>query len=244
MIGPIINAAAIIVGGTAGLVRERPLSVANESFFKVALGVFAVWFGLRLTWFSLNGPIGHQMVQLLIVILALMAGKLFGRLLRLQDLSNRLGRSARQHISEADQNDPRRLEKGFKTCAALFCAAPLGILGAIQDGLSDYYHPLAVKGLMDGLATLGFARMFGSGVVLAAIPVFALQGTISLLCAALLKPVLEIHHLIDPVNAAGGMLVFAVGLVILELKKIELSAYLPSLLFAPLIAWLLAPKVA
>jgi len=97
---------------------------------------------------------------------------------------------------------------------------------------------------MDGLATLGFARMFGSGVVLAAIPVFALQGTISLLCAALLKPVLEIHHLIDPVNAAGGMLVFAVGLVILELKKIELSAYLPSLLFAPLIAWLLAPKVA
>ncbi|PWU18527.1 MAG: hypothetical protein C5B50_08855 [Verrucomicrobia bacterium] len=242
MIGPILNAAAILVGGAVGLTRKRPFSAANESFFKVALGVFAIWFGLRLTWISLQGPVGHQMVQLLIAVLALMLGKLFGRFVRLQELSNRLGRSARQNISEAAQNDPRRLEKGFKTCAALFCAAPLGILGAIQDGLSDYYQPLAVKSVMDGLATFGFARMFGPGVGLAALPVFALQGTISLSCSRILKPFLDLHHLTDPTNVAGGLLVFAVGLVILELKKIELAAYLPSLVFAPLIAWLFASK--
>jgi uncharacterized membrane protein YqgA involved in biofilm formation len=33
-------------------------------------------------------------------------------------------------------------------------------------------------------------------------------------------------------------LVFSVALVILELKKIELADYLPSLIFAPLLAWL------
>ena len=38
-------------------------------------------------------------------------------------------------------------------------------------------------------------------------------------------------------NAAGGLLVFSVALVILELKKIELADYLPSLIFAPLLAW-------
>ena len=36
----------------------------------------------------------------------------------------------------------------------------------------------------------------------------------------------------------GGFLVVSVALVILEIKKIELADYLPSLFFAPLITWL------
>jgi len=34
------------------------------------------------------------------------------------------------------------------------------------------------------------------------------------------------------------MLVFCVALIILELKKVELADYLPSLLIAPLLTWL------
>jgi len=73
--------------------------------------------------------------------------------------------------------------------------------------------------------------------MLAALPVLAFQGTLTLVCAQFLKPFLEAHGLIDPVNAAGGLLVFSVALVILELKKIELADYLPSLAFAPLLTW-------
>jgi hypothetical protein len=121
----------------------------------------------------------------------------------------------------------------------LFCAAPLAILGSVQDGLSGYCYPLAVKAVMDGLATMGFVLLFRWGVLFAALPVLAFQGTITLLCAQLLKPFLEAHRLVDSVNAAGGLLVFCVALVILELKKIELADYLPSLAFAPLLTWLL-----
>ena len=106
--------------------------------------------------------------------------------------------------------------EGFKTCAALFCAAPLGILGAVQDGLSGYYYSLGVKAVMDGLATMGFVSIFGWGVMLAALPVLALQGSVTLACAQFLKPFLEAHSLVDPLNAAGGLLVFSVALVILE----------------------------
>jgi len=74
--------------------------------------------------------------------------------------------------------------------------------------------------------------------MLAALPVLVFQGTITLLSAQFLKPFLEAHGLVDAVNAAGGLLVFSVALVILALKKIELADYLPSLIFAPLIAWL------
>jgi uncharacterized membrane protein YqgA involved in biofilm formation len=43
--------------------------------------------------------------------------------------------------------------------------------------------------------------------------------------------------LLDPINATAGMLVFCIALIILDLKKIELADYLPSLVFAPLLAW-------
>ena len=239
MIGTALNVAGILIGGVAGLARRKPLSPAHESFFKVALGAFTVFYGLRLTWMSLNGSFLQILKQLLIAVLALMLGKMAGRLLRLQKMSNRLGRDARERIAAAKPADPRRLSEGFKTCAALFCAAPLAILGPVQDGLSGYYYPLAVKAVIDGLATMGFVSLFGWGVMLAALPVLAFQGTITLVCAQFLKPLLETHSLVDPVNATGGLLVFCVALVILELKRIELADYLPSLAFAPLLAWVL-----
>jgi uncharacterized membrane protein YqgA involved in biofilm formation len=73
--------------------------------------------------------------------------------------------------------------------------------------------------------------------MIAALPVLVFQGTITLACAQYLRPFLETHSLVDPVNATGGLLVCTVALVILQLKKIELADYLPSLAFAPMIAW-------
>ena len=166
-----------------------------------------------------------------------MLGRIAGQLLHLQKMSNSLGRQARERMSASKPADPRQLSEGFKTCAALFCAAPLAVLGSVQDGLSGYYSPLAVKAVMDGLATMSFISMFGWGVMFAALPVLVFQGTITLVCAQYFRPLLETHYLVDSVNTAGGLLVFSVALVILQLKKIELADYLPSLVFAPLLAW-------
>jgi hypothetical protein len=238
MMGTILNVAGILIGGLAGLSRRRALSPATESNLRVILGAFTVYYGLRLTWLSVGGSFRHVLKQVFIAVLALSLGKLAGRLLRLQAMSNHLGRRARERMGAARADDPRRLSEGFKVCAALFCAAPLGLLGAVQDGLSEYFYPLGVKAVMDGLATMGFVSVFGRGVMLSALPVLALQGTLTLACGQFLKPFLEAHGLLDSVNAAGGLLVFAVALVILGLKKIGLADYLPSLLFAPLLTWL------
>jgi uncharacterized membrane protein YqgA involved in biofilm formation len=236
-----LNVAGILVGTLGGLVRPKPFSAAQESYLKVALGAFTVYYGLRLTWLSLGGSFSQILLKVLIAILALMLGRLTGRLLRLQKASNRLGQYARSQIGAARPDDPRRLGAGFKTCAALFCAAPLGIIGSILDGLSGYFCVLGIKAVMDGLACRGFVASFGWGVLLSALPVLALQGTLTLLSAWGLKPILESHSaagLSDSLNAVAGLLVFSVALVILGLKKIELADYLPSLAFAPLLSWL------
>jgi uncharacterized membrane protein YqgA involved in biofilm formation len=239
MIGTILNVTGILVGGIAGLIRRRPLSPASESYFKVLLSVFTVFYGLRLTWTSLGGTFLEISKQILIAIVALILGKLSGRALGLQLLSNRLGQYARSRIAATTTRKPATPGDGFTTCALLFCAAPLGILGSIQDGLSlsQYFYPLAIKAFVDGLAAMGFIDIFGWGVLLSALPVLAVQGTITLVCAGLLEPFLLAHNLINPINTVGGLLVFSVALVMLGLRRIELTDYLPSLIVAPLLSW-------
>lgn len=248
MLGTIINAAGIVIGGIAGLARKKPVSVATQHFLKVGLGAFTVFYGLRLAWISIvgaNDRLWLMFKQLAIVVVALMLGKIIGRLLRLQKLSNRLGQFARERIAAAKPDSPRRLSDGFSTCAALFCAAPLGILGAITDGLPPkagepgYFYPLGVKAVMEAMATMGFISIFGWGVILSAIPVFAVQGTITLLCAQVAEPFFRAHGLVESVNATAGLLIFCVSLIIFEIKKIELADYYPSLFMAPLLTWLL-----
>jgi uncharacterized membrane protein YqgA involved in biofilm formation len=101
-----------------------------------------------------------------------------------------------------------------------------------------YFYPLAVKGLMDGLAMVGFVALFGSGAILSALPVFVFQGTITMACHIYLEPFLRTHGLLNSVNAVGGLVVCTVGVVIFEIRRVQLADYLPSLALAPLITWL------
>ena len=239
IIGTIINAAAIGLGAVVGLARKTSMTAENQTFFKVGLGLAAVVFGLRLTIVSLHGSLKQILGQVGIVILAMMLGKLTGKLLRLQKLSNRFGKFARERIAAIQPGRPGSPADGVNVCAALFCAAPLGIIGAISESLGGGPLPLLVKAAMDGLAAFGLVVLFGWTVALSALPVLAFQGTISLLVMQFAQPYLEAHQLTDSVNATAGMLVFCVSLLIFEVKRVEMADYLPSLAWAPLLTlWL------
>lgn len=237
MIGSIFNAAAILAGGVFGLARKKGLSRGQEAWFKILIGSSMVFYGLKLTWISLEGSVGRCLWQLAIVVLSMMLGKATGQLIRLQKASNQIGEFARQQFAALQPGQKPSFSVGLNTSAALFCAAPLGILGSVADGLGDYPAPLVLKGLMEGIAVIGFVQIFGWGAAVSALPVLALQGTITLLTSAFLLPWLEPLHLVQPLNATIGFLIFAVSLVVLELKRIELADYLPSLLYAPLLAY-------
>ena len=116
------------------IIKKQP-SAATQSFFKVALGVLTVFFGLRLTWLSINGSVGQVLKQIGIVLLSLSLGNLLGKLLHLQKASNRIGQLTRDRMARATPENPQRFNDGFLVCSLLFCAAPLGILGAIHNGL-------------------------------------------------------------------------------------------------------------
>lgn len=238
MTGAILNAAGIVAGGLIGLVRRAPLSPQTQAFFKLAIGLLTMFFGLRLAWFGLSGDVWRVLKQIAIGLLAIVLGKLLGQLLGFQRASNRLGQYARELMERTRPGDPQRFHNGLTACSILFCAAPLGLIGAVTDGLADDFHPLAVKALMDGLAMMGFVTMFGWSGMLSALPVFLLQGSITLACDVYAGPLLRELGLVGSVNLVAGLIICAVGLVIFEIRRVELADFLPALALAPLLTWL------
>jgi uncharacterized membrane protein YqgA involved in biofilm formation len=233
MTGAFLNAIGILLGALLGLAQRAPLPMRMQDYFRRALGAFTVFFGLRLVWLGVNGTFGSCVKQIFIALLAVLLGNWIGRLLRLQKISNRLGRFAGNRIATSQSKSPQRAGDGFLACTILFCAAPLGLLGAVTDGLAGDFYLLTVKAVMDGLAMSSFVKMSGGLTALSAFPVYAFLGVLTLACQAGAKPFLDAHGLADSVNVAAGFIACAVALVILEVRKVELANFLPALAVSP-----------
>lgn len=214
------------------------MSLGLQILLRSVLGACTVFSGLCLIWISINGTFLEVLKQICIAVLAVAVGPLLGKLIGLQKLSNHLGRYAGRIITAGQTGSSRKVSDGFKACAVLFCAAPLGLIGAVADGLSGYFYLLAVKAVMDGFATLGLVKNLGWPTALSAFPVFLFLGAITMLCQFYARPWLALHGLINPVNIVAGLIACAVAVVIFEVRKIELANYLPALAVAPLLAWL------
>ncbi len=240
MIGTWINVGAILVGGTLGLLFHKGLSNAVQHRIRMILGVLIIYVGLMTTWDALRAPFSHFIKQLVVIFLSLILGNLIGRALKLQKRLNRVGEVAREKFSKAqsDAEGGRRFSEGFVTCTLLFCVGPMAILGSLQDGLTGNFKTLASKALLDGLASLVFARTFGWSVLLSALPVLAYQGTITL-SAQVIKPWVDHPELMSSVNATGGLLVVCISMVVLDVQRVPLANYLPSLIVAPVLSYYL-----
>jgi hypothetical protein len=234
--GTLLNVVLILAGGLGGKLLRRPLSRPSQERLKVLLGVATVFVGLKLTVTSFHGSAGGMLAQFGVVVLAMIAGRLAGRLLRLQRMLNALGHAAGRRLTSVNEGAVPRADDGFKVAAILFCAAPLSVLGAVQDGLNANPFPLLIKAVMDGLVVWSLMRSFGWSTLLGAVPMAACQLCLSTM-AAWCRPWLEAQGLLDPLNAVCGLLIFCVALLLFAIRRVAVGDYLPSLLTAPLLGW-------
>jgi hypothetical protein len=237
--GTILNALGILIGCGLGLTLRRQPRPQVQFAIKGLLGVFTVIVGLRAVWAGLGGGFWLVIKQVLVILLALAVGRVVGRVLRIQRGLNKLGQYAKERLGATQPAAAGRVSEGFLVSAVLFCAAPLALLGPLQDGLDGRWQALGIKAMIDAMAAMAFVTTFGWSVVLAIVPLVAVQGTITLLVRAA-APFLQAHGLQDPILAISGLLVFCVALIILEIKRFEIATYFPALAFGPVFTWLLA----
>jgi hypothetical protein len=114
----------------------------------------------------------------------------------------------------------------------LYCVGAMAIVGALESGLTGNHQTLFAKAVIDGIGSIIFASTLGIGVMFAAIPVLIYQGSITLAASAL-TPYL-IPAVVGQMSAVGGLLVLAIGLNLLDIKKLKIGNMLPAI-FLPLL---------
>lgn len=231
MTGTFINVAAILLGGTIGLIFGSRIPERYKSTVIAGMGLFTGAMGLQMFLKSENQ---------LIVLGALIIGALMGEWLKIEDRLQTLGQSLEQRFSkDTETGAGSKFVRGFMVASLLFCIGPMAILGSIQDGLTGDYNLLAVKSTLDGFASIAFASTLGIGVMFSSVIILLYQGGISLLAGQLSSIVTA--PMMNEMTATGGVIL--VGLAIsnlLEIKKIRVGNFLPALVVAPLIVWALS----
>lgn len=231
MTGTFINVAAILIGGSIGLIFGSRIPERFKNTVIAGMGLFTAAMGLQMFFKSNNQ---------LIVLGALIIGALLGEWIGIEDWLQALGQSLEKRFSqEAETGSGSKFVRGFMVSSLLFCIGPMAILGSIQDGLTGDYKLLAVKSTLDGFAAIAFSSTLGVGVMFSSLIILVYQGGISLLAGQLNAIVTD--PMMAEMTATGGVILMGVAVSnLLELKKIRVGNFLPALAMAPLIVWLLS----
>jgi len=231
MTGTFINIAAILIGGTIGLIFGARIPEKFKNTVIAGMGLFTAAMGLQMFFKSENQ---------LIVLGAIIIGAMLGEWIGIEDWLQALGQTLEKRFSrDTETGSGSKFVRGFMVASLLYCIGPMAILGSIQDGLTGDYKLLAVKSTLDGFASIAFASTLGVGVMFSSLIILVYQGGISLLAGQLSAIVTD--PMMAEMTATGGVILMGVAFNnLLELKKIRVGNFLPALAVAPLIVWVLS----
>jgi len=141
-----------------------------------------------------------------------------------------------KRLTGSSEGSSSRFVRGFLSASLLFCTGSMAVLGSICDGLRGDYLTLSIKSVLNGFISIAFASTLGIGVAFSALPVFAYQGSTSLL-ATQLNSIMS-NSMMNEMTATGGILFIGIGISsLLEINIIRVGSFLLALVFAPLISY-------
>ncbi len=234
-LGTLVNTGAVIAGGIAGTMLRKGIPEKYKKTVMQGIGLSVLFIGISGTIKEMitivNGnKLDRQFVMLM--IFSLVIGGLLGEFLKIEERLENIGNWFQAKIPSKNGS----FSTGFVTASLVYCVGAMAIVGALEDGLSGNASTLFAKSILDGITAVIFAATLGIGVAFSAIPVLVYQGGITLL-AGFIKPWLN-DMVISQMSLVGGILIFAIGINLLELKKINVGNLLPSI-FIPVIYYII-----
>lgn len=234
-LGTLVNTGAVIAGGIAGTMLRKGIPEKYKKTVMQGIGLSVLFIGISGTIKEMltivNGnKLDRQFVMLM--IFSLVIGGLLGELLKIEERLENIGNWFQAKIPSKNGS----FSTGFVTASLVYCVGAMAIVGALEDGLSGNASTLYAKSILDGITAVIFAATLGIGVAFSAIPVLVYQGGITLL-AGFIKPWLN-DMVIAQMSLVGGILIFAIGINLLEIKKINVGNLLPSI-FIPVLYYVI-----
>ncbi|MCD7035291.1 DUF554 domain-containing protein [Metabacillus sp. GX 13764] len=219
LLGSIVNGAAIIAGTLTGLLLTKIPERMKET----------VMMGIGLAVMILGISMALKTADIFYVIVSLVLGSILGEWMNLEGKLLGVGHYLERKLRRFKTGN---VAEGFVTATLIFVIGAMSIVGALDSGLRGDHAVLMTKSMIDGFTSIILASTLGVGVMISAIPVFLYEGCIALFANLIHQYVDEslLKMLISEITATGGVLIFAIGINMLNLKAIRVANMLPSLL--------------
>jgi uncharacterized membrane protein YqgA involved in biofilm formation len=222
MMGPLVNALAIVAGGLAGLIFRRFISKKISDACQYALGICILMIGIKMA---------TQYAHVLIPILSMACGAGVGKAL---DLKTRIDKGATKIQRVSAQRNPGLDEAsisfsaGLTTTSVLYCTGAMAILGGFNSGALANHEILYAKAALDGILSVTFAAVYGIGVIFSSIVVFGYEGGIALV-SSWLPSINQNSPVLLDITSVGGVLLTMVGLRIARIHSEPVEDFLPAI---------------
>lgn len=213
LLGSLVNAGAILVGGLVGMFAGKLLPERLRTSMMAALSLMTIGIAVPGLLKSSNA---------LIPIISMVIGTIIGELLNIDAAVNKLGENLQKRFSGS------RVTEGFVTGSLVFAIGALAVMGPLQSGLQHQHDLLFSKSVIDGVASIVFASTLGLGVALSGLMVFAVEGSIALL-ASVVAPYLG-EAVVNEITFVGSLLIVGISLNLLGITKLRILNMVPAIL--------------
>ena len=159
MIGTIVNTAAVVAGGTIGLLLKKNMPERVTSIYFQAVGLFTLAIGITMV---------VKMEDILIIVGSLAIGSLLGEWINVEKGAEQMSGVLKRKFRIGSD----KFSEGLITAFLLFCIGSMTVLGAIQEGMGGSSDLLFTKSLMDFFSAMLLASAFCFVVVAAAVSLF------------------------------------------------------------------------
>ena len=253
--GVICNVITVLLGSGLGLVLRARAGKPSPAASAPAKGlppreslpeVMMICLGFCTIFAAASGLLGVENgAQALISVASMVTGFLIGWALRIDDRLNRMGDRLLERFGAAEPGRKNPAE-GVVTATLLFCIGSMTFLGSFESAANpagyldlNCHTTLLIKSMLDFVSATCLTVTFGASVMGAAAVVLVFQGLLVAL-AAQLQPFLVRIAAMPVINCVGSMILLAIALNLLGLKKIKTADYLPALFIPILVCWLIA----
>jgi Uncharacterized membrane protein, possible Na+ channel or pump len=219
MLGPVVNAAAVVVFSLVGTFLVKGIPERIEEIIKKAIGLSIIFLGIK-------GAFDNE--KILLLIMSMVFGGIIGELIDIDKWMNKLGKWAESKlVKNNNANTKHDFAKGFVSATILFCTGSMAIIGSMQSGLAGNHQILLTKSVMDGSMSLVFGAAFGIGAAFSAIPLLLYQGGIAL-ASSFVRDFLS-PEVIREMSAVGSLVITAIGFNFLSVKEIKVANLIPAM---------------
>lgn len=235
MLGTIINSAAIIVAGFLGNITGKLFKEDQQDALCKVCGISTLFIAISGAMEGMMKVENNALVggRSMLVVLSLAIGTAIGELVGIERAFECFGEWLK--IKSGNGKDSEFVN-AFVTASLTVCIGAMAIVGSIQDGISGDYSTLAVKAVLDFIIVAIMTASMGKGCAFSVIPVFLLEGSITLL-ARLVSPIMT-DMAVSYLSLIGSILIFCVGVNLVWGKKVRVANMLPALVIAVIAAYI------